>query len=357
MSVTHAAMTVTSEHPPAVREGRVPTSARRAGDRRLTAARIAPGHVVIVAIVGLLVTACGSTRIASDSSRTASLTPNGDSGPGAVKQVAFEGVRLTIPDSWPVIDGAHAHYPCGSTFEGQADKAFLGVTYQAAPSCAPSPQGTNAPPADGIWMQPARSNPPSDTPTILSGGRSIYVSTDARAAVVTAWYHHVMIQIGIGPDPAVERQILDSMTFQPAIPDTPVLGRCPTVEPGPPAMPGPTRLTAPLTLGDSNAHLQPEPSNISARVSAATVWASAVHDLGAGRSAGPLQWSITFGSYSAQTPATLNADGSTTPDFQGVPTWLIRGEGIQTPYGPCGTTVLAPYNADTGQSMGMETIG
>lgn len=206
-------------------------------------------------------------------------------------------------------------------------------------------------------MQPDSSNPPNAAPTILPGGQAVDLSTDARAAIVTVRYHRVMIEIGIGPNPSVEREILNSIAYQPAIPDTPVLGRCPPPEPNPPTMPAPSRLTAPLTLEDATAHLSPEPPTFAPRVSAATVWASLFHNAGADGFPGPLQWSIVFGSYSAQTPATINPDGTTTPQYQDVPTWLIRGAGVQTPYGACGTTVLVPYDAETGQSMGMETIG
>jgi hypothetical protein len=91
-------------------------------------------------------------------------------------------------------------------------------------------------------------------------------------------------------------------------------------------------------------------------VSAASVWNSFVHGFGAGWS-GALRWSIVFGIYSAHTPAKINPDGSTAPEYRSVPTWLIRGQGVPTDYGPCGITVLAPYNADTGHSMDVTTLG
>jgi hypothetical protein len=184
----------------------------------------------------------------------------------------------------------------------------------------------------------------------LPSGRSVYVSTDKSAADVTVWYHRVLIKIGVGPKPAVERAILDSIAFGPAVPDTAVLGRCPPAQPSPPTMPAPTRVTAPLTVDDGNAHMQSEPANVRPRVSAATVWGAFFRDAGF---PGPLQWSIVFGSYSADTPARINENGSMTPLARRVPTWLIRGAGINTPYGPCGIRVIAPYNADTGRGMGL----
>jgi len=166
----------------------------------------------------------------------------------------------------------------------------------------------------------------------------------------------VSIQIGIGANPAVERAILNSITSSLTGADSPTLGRCPSPDPTPPTTPAPGRLTAPLVLEDSNGQMQPEAVNVQPQVSAASVWTSFVHGFGAGRF-GALRWSIVFGSYSAQTPAKINPDGSTTPEYRGVPTWLIRGHGVPTDYGPCGITVLAPYNADTGHSMNVTTIG
>lgn len=180
----------------------------------------------------------------------------------------------------------------------------------------------------------------------------MYLSVDHRAAAVTVWYHHVIIQIGIGTNPAVKQAIMDSLAFSPAAPNSVMLGRCPAPDPSPPTMPAPTRLRAPLTLDDHNATMRPEPATVRPRVSAAAAWADLFSKFGAQMFAGPLQWSITFGSYSAQTPATIHPDGSETPDYRSVPTWLIHGRGINTPYGPCGITVYAPYNAATGHGMG-----
>jgi hypothetical protein len=325
-----------------------------------------PRFAFCAVVLGLLVTACGSSRPGAATSADASLTSQSGaaqssgrvgSAAAGLKKVSFNGVQLSIPALWPVIDGAHARNLCSSTFAGQADRAFLGVSYQGVPGCPVSSPSSIPLPVDGLWMQPGGSNPPSGTPTMLPGGQSVYLSTDTRDAAVTVWYHRVSIQIGVGPNPAVERAILDSIAFNPAATDTAVLGRCPSPDPSPPIMPVPTRLTAPLAPDDGNAHMQPEPSTVRPRVSAASVWASLFHDFGAGGYSGPLQWSMVFGSYSAQTPATINPDGSMTPNYRHVPTWLIRGEGIKTPYGPCGITVLAPYNADTGHGMGVETIG
>ncbi len=206
-------------------------------------------------------------------------------------------------------------------------------------------------------MEPGGAKPPQETPTTLPGGQVVYLSTIASQSSVAVWYHNVTIEIGIGPDPGIERQILDSITYRGAAADSPVLGRCPAPDPTPPAMPTPSRLTAPMVIQGDDAQMLPEPLDVRPKVSAASVWASLFHNFGAGGFAGALDWSIYFGSYSAQTPATINPDGSTTHQYHGVPTWLIQGDGVKTAYGPCGMTVVAPYNATTGQAMGVETIG
>jgi hypothetical protein len=271
----------------------------------------------------------------------------------ATKRITFDGVQLAIPADWPVIDGAHARYSCSSTFLDQADRAFLGVSYLSAPSC-PYQRGT-LPPADGVWMQPGGSTPPQQATTTLPGGQQVYLSNTAAASSVYVWYHGVEIQIGIGANRTVEQAILDSITYRSASADSAVLGRCPTPDTTAATVPVSMRLTAPVVLEDSNGRMQPEPSNIDPKVSAAAVWSSFVHTFGV--QYGALKWSIMFGSYSAQTPAHINPDGSSTPEFRNVPTWLIHGTGIQTAYGPCGITALAPYNADTGQGMGLTTLG
>lgn len=323
----------------------------------------------VAVLSALLSTACassppgsrgGTSRNGSATSRPASTAVASTTalagGPhrAGFKPVAFHGVRLTVPAGWPVIDGAHARNPCSSSFDGQADRVFLGVSYQGVPSCpAPFP-GNTPPPANGVWVQPASAPPANVAWRALPGGQT-YLLRRSRPATVTVWYHHVTIDIGIGANHAVERAIFDSLAFNPASTDTAVLGRCPAPNPSPPDMPVPTRLAAPLTLGDHNATLRPEPATVRPRVSAAAVWADLFHNFG--ELGGPLQWSITFASYSAETPATIHHDGSITPNYRGVPTWLIYGHGAKTSYGPCGITVYAPYNAATGRGMGVSTIG
>lgn len=306
-------------------------------------------RLATVMVSGLLLTACAAPAHQATAGSTKAAAGS--------KQVVLDGVQLTVPSSWPVVDGAHARNTCSSTFTGQANRVFIGVSYHGVLSCPPRDPRSTPSRADGVWMQPTRMAAPKETPTTLPSGQTVYLNADSQSSAVTIWYHHVMIQIGIGATSVAEKAILGSIEFHSKVPDTALLGKCPAPDPTPPTMPAPARLNTPLTLDDHNATMRPEPATVRPAVSAAAAWSRLFHDFGGGGFAGPLQWSITFGSYSAQTPATIHRNGSETAQYRGVPTWLVRGQGANTAYGPCGITVYAPVNAATGHLMGVETIG
>lgn len=321
-------------------------------------------------VLGVVLSACGSTQIGTTSTGSGAPRPKAPAAPPAHtgptqptdvqpalphRTIWFDSVGLDIPASWPVIDGAHFGYPCGSAFEDQSDRAFLGASVQGAPSCPAVSASAALPRTDGVWMERGGDHPPGVAPTRLPAGQIVYVLAAPPNSAVDVWFHGVSIEIGIGPDPAIEQSILDSITSRPGTPDSPVAGRCPAPDPIPLPMPAPQRATAAGTLPDQTAELRPEPPDVEPAVSAATVWSSFA---GQGPAiAGAHHWSLTFGSYSAETPATLQPDGSATPIYTGVPTWLIEGTAVATPYGPCGESVVAPMNATTGASMGLEIDG
>jgi hypothetical protein len=307
--------------------------------------------LAVAAVVAAIAVGIAVTSHANSSGPGSRGATTGGAATATTQTITYNGVQLTIPAGWPVIDGAHATPGCSSTFAGQADRAFLGQSYHGLPSCsAPLPGRTPSPsPSDGVWMQ---SGPPAPegTATTLPGGQAVYLTTNPHDAVVNAWYHQVSIQIGIGADPATQRAILDSIAYSPGIANSAVLGRCPVAGPNPPTMPTPSRVTATVVIALNNSRIQPEPENTSPRVSAATVWHSFIHQFGVPVT-GALQWSILYGNYSSPTPAHINPDGSTTPEISDVASWVIQARGVQTTYGPCGGTVLAPYNANTGHWM------
>ena len=264
--------------------------------------------------------------------------------------VHFQGVRVTVASSWPVIDGGHVRYTCTSVFVGQSDRVFLGPSYQFAPSCGMSrgPQQK----ADGVWMQSAAERPPGWRPTTLPGGQTVYQSTHPPVGATEIWYHGVLVAIGIGTDPDVERAILNSIRYDAAARDTAVRGQCPAPQRGPIPMPDPIRITAPMSLDGGQAELMPEPASITPKASAADTWANFLHAWGGNVSFAPTVWHLYFGGYSDGTPAKIDPNGSTAPTVQGEPTWLVYGQGTPTTEGPCGPTFLTTYNADTGQSSG-----
>ena len=188
--------------------------------------------VVVLALIGatlgLLLTSCASRQDASNSPHAAKSTATSAA---SSKKIVFDGVQLTIPAGWPVIDGAHAQYTCSSTFFDQADRAFLGPSYQEAHSCAPPAPTVKPPPADGVWLQPGGTQPAGETATKLPGGQRVW--TAPQTSAVAVWFHGVSIRLGIGANPAVERSILDSIAYRPTATDTPVLGRCPARDPHP----------------------------------------------------------------------------------------------------------------------------
>ena len=292
-------------------------------NRREVANRLNP--VVIrsvlfaVAAAGLL-SACGTGAslttgqpAATTSARPVERTSTTTSA-AAYRQISYQGVGLLLPASWPLLDGAHAAHRCGSTFYRQADRAFLGPTYWGAPSCPARAPGTSPPSADGVWMRPGGQDPPVEPATTLPARQVVYLAENPASSDVTVWYHGVSIDIGIGPDPAVEQAILNSISYHPDAGDTPVLGRCPAPDPAEPPMPTPARVTTPFTTYGDVGLMAPEPASVEPDISAASVWDNFFHgDLGSG----PIGWKIYFGSYSAPTPATINPDGSTTPLYPG----------------------------------------
>lgn len=293
-------------------------------------------------LVLVLLAACGTSQRGTSVDRVAS---------SGAKLVFYKGVGISVPASWPVLDGGLQLPTCASEFDGQANRVFIGITYMSAPSCpAPTRQ---SPPADGVSILPGSPTPPNERPTMLPSAQAVYLSTDPFEPSVNIWYHAVSIDIGIGPNPRIEQSILDSVQYNPAAPNTTITATCPTPRTASEAAPTPIRITQALTLPGASATLRPEPASVQPRVDALTIWKDFLHE----GKPDPLEWHIYFGSYSAATPGTINPNGSPTPLYQGVPTWLVEGVGATTAYGHCGGAVIAPYNANTGQSMGVTEQG
>ena len=64
-------------------------------------------------------------------------------------------------------------------------------------------------------------DPPVEPATTLPARQVVYLAENPTLSDVTVWYHGVSIDIGMGPDPAVEKAILNSISYHPdAGPDT-----------------------------------------------------------------------------------------------------------------------------------------
>jgi hypothetical protein len=299
-----------------------------------------------VAVASVLV-ACSSGQPA----HSPTTSPAGTASVVAVakKTISFQGVQLSIPALWPVIDAAHMAPSCRSAFSSQSDKAFLGT---AEPNgllgCAYITRSTKVPPADGILMEPiGPATPTRGTPTTLPHGQHVELSFDQWHTTIEFPFHGVGIEIGIGPDPNVERSILDSITYHPGTPDTTTLGTCPTPSSAKPAMPTPTRTTTAINLMDNVTALWPERNNAQPKISAAVAWREYLKQLGvAADAAWPLQWSMTFG---------FMADQSATAPPHGTPAWLIQALPTNTDHGYCGAHVMVLVNATTGDLIFTES--
>ena len=95
----------------------------------------------------------GSSKSHATGGVTSSL-PNIVSG---LRRVSYHGVHLSVPATWPVVDGNHTS-SCGGPFPS-TPTAFVGPQDNPPTSCAYAPPG---PPRDGVGIQP--DNPPDNPP-------------------------------------------------------------------------------------------------------------------------------------------------------------------------------------------------
>src|SRR5262249_23276162 len=120
------------------------------------------------------------------------------------------------------------------------------------------------PPRDGVEMSPAATKP-TDMPlidTVTIGGTRIS----------TFWYRGVVMTIGLGPDPAIAREVVDSIAFDDGAPDTPVKDKCGR-NPAPNTMPNTERVGQPFVLNEhEKVTLEPLDPGDAPAVPAATVW-------------------------------------------------------------------------------------
>lgn len=261
--------------------------------------------------------------------------------------VSYHGVHVEVPALWPVVDGMHTAF-CGGPF-GTTPTAFVGPQDDGAPSC-PAPYPGRTPPArDGIWLQPG-DPPPGATRLTTASGRVVDEEgpdPSPAPAIESIWYHHVLLEVGIGPDPGVAQAIVDSIGFTPGGPDTPSAGVC-ARSPDPGTMPAPDRLRRRLVLGNKDTDFTldpPEPSD-QATMPAAQAW----------KESGPKEWferyRLILARYSSEFPARLGPDGSVTPIYRNELAWVVYSAPTSPAITGCGGWGVVAFDAHSGQRIG-----
>lgn len=293
------------------------------------------GRTFVVPVAGFaLLVGCGAVPTTPAQDRSALPSPHVPSS----KIVSFDGVQLRVPSSWPVIDGAHARYECRSAFEGQTDRVFVGSSDFPVHGCPF--EGGKPPPADGVWFRKLdRMEPIPGKRTRLPSGVLAQIQVSLGYAEVTVRLRNVSIDIGIGPRPALETEILDSITYQAGSPDSPTLGRCPTPPASAPTMPNASRLTTSEPRLDGLGLLTPAGPTAQPIVTARTAWRTMISQLEATTFGKALHWKIQFALGDANT------------------VWVIDGQPPTTAWGPCGVTIQAIYDASTGAINGITGEG
>ncbi len=292
----------------------------------------------------------GSVRTAGSSTSVTAPPPSTTATTATIgfRAVSYEGVHVEVPAGWPVVDGMHTGF-CEGPFP-DTPTAFVGPQQNGAPSCpAPLPDGSSTG-RDGVWLQPG-DPPPGATPmTTSSGQRVLEESAGSDDHYMLLWYHQVMIQIGIGPDPSTAQAIFESIGFTPGTPDTPAAGVCQRSA-DPDVMPTPERLVEPLVLDGGNITLNPPISSDRAVMSAAQAWSRS----------GPKEsferYRIILTRYSANFPARQSPDGSLTPLNRDELAWVVYSVPYSSTIAGCGDWGVTVFDAASGQGQELISSG
>lgn len=305
-----------------------------------------------VASVGLLLmgAGCSSAGKTTSAAATAGAATTAPTSNPEWKSITYRGVSMSVPGSWPVVDGEH--YP-GCSFPPDPT-VYLGPTY-SAPSCAARGPGL-APRQDGVWAQPAPDQPQPDSATTMAvGGQTAYIyPSSPNSPTTSVWFHGLDIQVGLGRDPVWSERILASLSWTPSRPDSPVEGACPTGTRSM-AMPAPQTASTSIPLEAGNSVLSPPAPGQHPEAPAAEIWQAYLRLNQPSAPGATAQ--LLYGLYSAKTPATMNPDGTVTPQYQQVPVWVVYVTPARTPLGDCGPTIIAPFNAANGQSLDLTIEG
>jgi hypothetical protein len=306
-----------------------------------------PASLIAVAAT-VLVAGCSA---GSGPARTAHAGPAGRGGhAGQVAHVAvadhgwqvvsYHGVHVTVPASWPVLDGMHTVL-CGDPFPA-IPTAFVGPNQNGLPNC---PNRPPTGPRDGVWLQPGSPPPGAHRMRTTSGVVVAEIRLTPGSHVVLAWYHRVLIEIGIGRHPETARSVFNSIGFAPHAPDTRAAEAC-VRRRSPDRMPKPQRLAVRLVFTHGGITLKPPLRSQRPLVSAIGVWRAA------GRPLSFERYRVLLVRYSSLTPASPNAQGQYVPDDQNVFAWVVYAEPYSSHIPGCGSWIVYAANAFTGQGLG-----
>jgi hypothetical protein len=257
------------------------------------------------------------------------------------RAVSYHGVHVDVPAGWPVVDGMHTLF-CGGPFPARPT-AFVGPQDNRAPACPAPLPGTSAG-RDGIWLQ--QGSPPSGArPVATASGKVVLEGNPGWGGPLKRlWYHRVLVEIGIGPEPAIARAILNSIGFTPHSPDSRAAGVC-ARSASPDSMPAPQRLARRLVLEQGDVTLDPPLPSDQPAMSAAQAW----------NESGPREpfsrYRLILTRYSAKFPARQNPDGSVTPLNQNELAWVIYSKPYSATIAGCGGWGLVVFDARNGHGI------
>lgn len=249
------------------------------------------------------------------------------------KVVSYHGVHVRVPPGWPVIDAMHAPL-CGGPFP-VTPTVYIGRQADMAPSCPYIPPRGH----DGAWLQ-AGSPPPDARRVVLAGGTVVAEERGQPGAwtdrVVQLWYHRVFVQIGIGRDRKVPREILRSLGYTPGLPDSKVADVCPRGK-GPVRMPTPRRLRHRLAVELGDITMTPPLRTDQPIMPAAQAWRES------GTKSVFARYRLLLVRYSAKYPAP--------PGYRNVLAWVVYSMPFSTAVAGCGGWGVYGFYAISGKAL------
>ena len=266
--------------------------------------------------------------------------------PTGSRTVTYRGVQIVVPTAWPVLAGSKAPV-CNGKWPTVAT-VYVGPQNDGA-GCGGGPAvGTPSGRLDGVALQ-ASNGPVTGTVTVTlpSGQQAQETPPVSEGPGATLLFHGIWVQIGADTPTVTARNVLASLAYQPAAPDTAVVDACTTI-PASDVMPTPIRLNHRMVLDRSDYVLDPLHATDQPSVPASVIWSAAKPSPGT-QTADSEQLLLTL--LTAKFPATLQPDGHTVPDDQNLLAWVIYSAPLNTSVPNCGEWGINVFNAKTGAQL------